>query len=99
MFNIVENFLRGRLAFLLLAVCVIGLGLALAQYIRTRNVVQPVRILVGAILLVVAGGLILWIAGTLSDDLSPNITQTVDPNERVSDYRWGQQTGAGGGNG
>lgn len=91
MFEIFGNFLRNALAIMLLAVGVVGLGLAIAEYIRSRNVAKAVGMLAGAILLIVAGGSIFWIVGQPSDDPSPNIDQTVDPTELVTDYQWGQQ--------
>lgn len=91
MFEIGENFLRNALAIMLLAVGVVGLGLAIAEYIRSRNVAKGVGMLAGAILLIVAGGSIFWIAGQLSEDLSPTIVQTVDPDDLTSDYTWGTQ--------
>ena len=97
MFEIGENLLRNVLAIMLLAIGVVGVGLAIAQYVQRRNVAQSVGMLAGAILLIVVGGGIYWIAGTFSDDISPNITQTVDPSDLVTDYKWGQQTGGGSG--
>ena len=99
MFELGENFLRNALAFLLLAVGVVGLGLAIAEYVRQRNVAKSVGMLAGAIMLIVVGGSIFWIAGAISDDISPTIKQTVDPNKLVSNYEWGQQSGGGGGGG
>lgn len=58
MFNIVENFLRTVLAILLLVVGVVGLWLAIAHYVRTRNKAQSVWMLIGAILFMVISGFV-----------------------------------------
>lgn len=60
MFEIVENFLRSLLAIMLLGVGVVVGGLAIAKFVRNRNVAKAVGMLAGAILLIVAGGGIFW---------------------------------------
>ncbi len=91
MFEILGNFLRYALVIMLLGVSLVVVGLAIAEYVRSRNVAKAVGMLAGAVLLIVAGWGIFWVVGSFSDDLSPNMDQTVDPEELVTNYQWGQQ--------
>ena len=101
-FDLAEGWLRKFLVILLIAVGVIGVGLAVASYVRDKNLGRAVSMLMGSVVLMVVGGSIFWISGLFIEDVGGGLensdNQVVDVAELTSDYDW-SSTGGGGGSG
>lgn len=101
-FDLAEGWLRGLLIFLLVAVGVAGVGLAVSSYIKDKNLGRAVSMLAGTVVLMVMGGSIFWIASLFATDVGGGITDTDNRVVNVADltdgYDW-SSTGGGGGSG
>lgn len=96
-FDLAEGWLRKMLVILLIAVGVIGVGLAVASYVRDKNLGRAVSMLMGSVLLMVVGGSIFWISGLFIKDVGGGLenseNQVVNVANLTSDYDWSSTGG------